>query len=157
MGMLGAWWHLLSSIGPGLRGGRQADAQMQFFVHQSLADIGFWEFLREARTYGEILARFGFLDSDYTREVMDTLVNDPRHTLTLNDGRYSLHPDARFPSLEEVVRKSDARLRPFISLCEGMKENVLSRMREERIGIAELFERGEVSLVERFSAFQGGS
>ncbi|MCJ7678634.1 MAG: methyltransferase domain-containing protein [Anaerolineales bacterium] len=157
MGQLGAWWHMLTSIGPGLRGGRQADTMFRFYVHQSLADLGFFDCLREPRTYGEILARFGFIDGEYTREVMDTLVKDPRHTLLLNDGHYSLHPQARFPSLDETLAKVDPRIRPTISLVEGLKDTVLDRLREERIGIAELFERGEYPLVDRFNAFVGGS
>jgi ubiquinone/menaquinone biosynthesis C-methylase UbiE len=157
MGKLGAWWHLLSSVGPGLRGGRQADTMLRFYVHQSLADIGFFDYLREPRTYGEVLARFGFIDGEYTREVMDTLVKDPRHILLLNEGHYGLHPQARFLSLDQILAKVDPRIRPFASLAEGMKENVLDRLREERVGIAELFERGEISLVDRFNAFVGGN
>jgi len=157
MGKLGAWWHVLACVGSGLRSGQQADTMFRFYVHQSLADIGFFEFLREPRTYGEILARFGFIDGEYTREVMDTLVKDPRHVLQLNEGHYGLHPQARFPSLDEILAKVDPRMRTFASLVEGLKENVLDRLREERIGIAELFERGEFSLVDRLNAFQGGS
>jgi len=156
MGKLGAWWHLLTSVGPGLRAGRQSDTMFRYYVHQSLADIGFFEYLREPRTYGEILARFDFIDGQYTREVMDTLVKDPRHILLLNEDRYSLHPQARFPSLDEVLAKVDTRIRPFASLAEGMKDNILDRLHEERIGIAELFERGEVSLVDRFNVLLGG-
>jgi ubiquinone/menaquinone biosynthesis C-methylase UbiE len=156
MGKLGAWWHLLTSVGPGLRAGRQSDTMFRHYVHQSLADIGFFEFLREPRTYGEILARFGFIDGDYTREVMDTLVKDPRHILRLDGGHYGLHPQARFLTLDEVLCKVDARIRPFASLAEGMKDNILDRMHEERIDIAELFERGEVSLVDRFNTLLGG-
>jgi ubiquinone/menaquinone biosynthesis C-methylase UbiE len=156
MGKLGAWWHLLTSVGPGLRAGRQADTMFRYYVQQSLADVGLLEFLRQPRSYGEILARFGFIDSEYTREVMDTLVMDPRHVLMLNGGHYSLHPQAHFPLLDEVLRNVDPRIRPFASMAEGMKNNILDRMREERIGIAELFERGEVSLVDRFNALLGG-
>ncbi len=156
MGKVGAWWHLLTSVGPGLRAGRQSDTMFRYYVHQSLADIGFFAYLREPRTYGEILARFDFFDGDYTREVMDTLVNDPRHILVLNDGHYSMHPQVRFPSLDEILRKVDARIRPFASLAEGMKGSIHDRLHEERIGIAELFERGEVSLVDRFNVLLGG-
>jgi len=157
MGKLGAWWHLLTSVGPGLRAGRQSDTMFRCYVHQSLADIGFFDYLREPRTYGEILARFDFIDGEYTREVIDTLVKDPRHILLLNEGHYSLHPQARFPSLDEILTKVDPRIRPFASLAEGMKDNILDRLHEERIGIAELFERGEISLVDRFNTFRGGS
>jgi SAM-dependent methyltransferase len=157
VGKFWAWWHLLSSVGSGVRGGRQADILHRFYVHQSLADIGFWEFLREPRTYGEMLARFEFIDGEFTREVLDTLVKDPRHILLLKNGHYGLHPQARFPSLDEILARVDPRIRPFASLAEGMKGSIIGRMREERIGLAELFERGEVSLVDRFSAFQSGS
>ena len=40
MGKLRAWWHLLTSVGPGLRAGRQSDTMFRYYVHQSLADIG---------------------------------------------------------------------------------------------------------------------
>jgi ubiquinone/menaquinone biosynthesis C-methylase UbiE len=155
MGSVQAWWHLLTSVGPGLRAGRQSDTMFRYYVHQSLADIGFFEYLRQPRTYGEILAHFGFIDSEYSREVMDTLVNDSRRILLLNDGHFRLHPEVTFPSLEEVLRKIDARIRPFASLAEGMKDNILDRLHEERVGIAELFERGEISLVDRFNVLLG--
>jgi ubiquinone/menaquinone biosynthesis C-methylase UbiE len=155
MGSIGAWWHLLTSVGPGLRAGRQSDTMFRYYVHQSLADIGFFKYLAEPRTYGEILARFGFIESEYTREVMETLVNDSHKVLQQTDGAYRVHPQAHFPSLDEVLRKVDTRIRPFASLAEGMKDNILDRLHEERVGIAELFERGEFSLVDRFNVLLG--
>lgn len=155
MGVLGAWWHLLTSVGPGLRAGRQSDTMFRFYVFQSLAELGFFEYVQAPRSYGEIVARFEFIDSEYTREVMETLASDTRHVLELNDGNYRLHPAAHFPSLDEILQKVDPRIRPFASLAEGMKDNILDRLREERVGIAELFERGEVSLVDRFNVLLG--
>jgi ubiquinone/menaquinone biosynthesis C-methylase UbiE len=155
MGSIGAWWHLLTSVGPGLRAGRQSDTMFRYYVHQSLADVGFFDYLSQPRTYGDILARFGFIDSEYTREVLETLVTDKRKILVRSDGAYRMHSQARFPSLDEVLRKVDPRIRPFASLAEGMKDNILDRLHEERIGIAELFERGEVSLVDRFNVLLG--
>jgi ubiquinone/menaquinone biosynthesis C-methylase UbiE len=155
MGKLGAWWRVLSTAGPGLRAGRQFDSLYRYYVSQSLAEIGFFEFLSQPRSYGEILVQFGFLDSDYTREVLDTLVKDPHGFLVLADGAYRVHPKAYFPSLDEILRKVDPHIRAFASLAEGMKGNILGRMREERVGISELFERGEVSIVDRFNTVLG--
>ena len=114
MGSFGAWWHLLTSVGPGLRAGRQSDTMFRYYVHQSLADIGFFEYLAEPRTYGEILARFGFIESEYTREVMETLVNDFAQSASADRRSLSGPPPGSLPVFGRGLAQSQF---PHSALC----------------------------------------
>ncbi len=108
MGILSAWWKIVTSIGPARRAGRQGDLLFRFYLIKALDDIGVFEFLADSRAYGEILADFGLTDSEYTREVLETPGERPRRMLRPLTERY-VHPQVHFPSLDEVLRKVDPR------------------------------------------------
>ena len=140
MKMLKVWWHILTSAGTGMRAGRQADQLFRYYVFKTLDDLGFFAYLDEPRTYGEILSTFGFIDGRYTRELIDTLVNDKANTIRENGGTFAVNNDVVRPSLDEVLVKTDPRIRPFVMMAEGMSHNILDRLQADHLGFAEVME-----------------
>lgn len=155
MKMIKVWWHILTSAGTGMRAGRQADQLFRYYVFKTLEDLGFFEYLRQPRTYGEILASFGFIDGSYTREIVETLVNDRVPSILENDGKYVTNVHFLRPSLTEVLTKTDPRIRPFITMAEGMSHNILDRLQADDVGFAEVMEREEYELLSKFDTVLG--
>jgi ubiquinone/menaquinone biosynthesis C-methylase UbiE len=143
MRRINAWWQIFKAVGGGMKTGRQIDQLFRYFVLESLHDIDFFAYLSRPRSYGEILAEFGFIDSDYTRELFGTLVNDPHPLLLENNGVYSANPEQRIPSIEEVLTGTDFRLHPIKQMAEDLTVNILDRLRDENVSIEEVFERNE--------------
>jgi hypothetical protein len=44
MGILSAWWKIVTSIGPARRAGRQGDLLFRFYLIKALDDMGVFEF-----------------------------------------------------------------------------------------------------------------
>jgi ubiquinone/menaquinone biosynthesis C-methylase UbiE len=153
--MLKVWWHIISSAGTGMRAGRQADRLFRYYVFKTLSDLGFFAFLEEPRRYGAILARFGFIDGPYTREVIDTLVYDKPAIIIHNNGHYQINPEVTLPTLEEVLARTDRRIRPFVMMAEGMSRNILDRLQAENVGFAEVLERDEYEALSKFDTVLG--
>jgi ubiquinone/menaquinone biosynthesis C-methylase UbiE len=153
--MLKVWWHILTSAGTGMRAGRQADQLFRYYVFKTLSDQGFFDYLQEPRRYGDILARFGFIDGAYTREVIDTLVYDKPAVIIQNDGHYQVNPEVRLPELEEIIYRTDPRIRPFVMMAEGMSRNILDRLQAENVGFAEVLERDEYEALAKFDTVLG--
>jgi ubiquinone/menaquinone biosynthesis C-methylase UbiE len=155
MRMLKVWWHILTSVGTGMRAGHQADQLFRYYVFNTLEELGFFEYLQQPRRYGEILANFGFVDGSYTREVIETLVNDKSNVIHSNNGLYSINVDIERPTLDEVLTRTDPRIRPFVMMAEGMSHNILDRLQAENVGFAEVMEREEYELLSRFDTVLG--
>lgn len=155
MGQLKAWWRIVKSIGPAKRAGRQGDQLFRFYLIRALDEIGVFHFLEQPRSYGEIVAQFGLIDGDYTREVFERLARDRRNVIVLSDGRYALNPKVPRPTLDEVMAATPKHIQPFVTLAEGLKDSIIDRLRGERVGVTEMFERGEVSLSDRFNTLLG--
>jgi ubiquinone/menaquinone biosynthesis C-methylase UbiE len=155
MKMLKVWWHILTSAGTGMRAGRQADQLFRYYVFKTLDDLGFFSYLDEPRTYGEILSTFGFIDGPYTRELIDTLVNDRANTIHENGGTFAVNNEVVRPSLDEVLVKTDPRIRPFVMMAEGMSHNILDRLQADHLGFAEVMEREEYELLSKFDTVLG--
>jgi ubiquinone/menaquinone biosynthesis C-methylase UbiE len=155
MKMLKVWWHILTSAGPGMRAGRQADQLFRYYVFRTLEDLGFFEYLRQPRAYGEILSTFGFIDGPYTREMVDTLVHDRSPSIQRNNGQYRVNPQVPRPSLEVILATTASRIRPFVTMAEGMSRNILDRLQAEHIGFAEVMEREDYELLSRFDTVLG--
>jgi ubiquinone/menaquinone biosynthesis C-methylase UbiE len=155
MKLLKVWWHILTSAGTGMRAGRQADQLFRYYVFKTLEDLGFYEYISQPRTYGEILSTFGFIDGPYTRELVDTLVNDRDNSVRMNGGRYVINPEVSRPALEQVLTRTDPRIRPFVMMAEGMSHNILDRLQADHIGFAEVLEREEYELLSKFDTVLG--
>jgi len=155
MGILSAWWKIVTSIGPARRAGRQGDLLFRFYLIKALDDMGMFEFLEDSRAYGEILAEFGLADSSYTREVLERLAKDRENVIMAADGRYVRNPKVPLPKLDALLAATPKHIQPYVTLAEGLKDSIVDRLREERVGVTELFERGEVSLSDRFNTLLG--
>jgi ubiquinone/menaquinone biosynthesis C-methylase UbiE len=155
MGLLKAWWKIISAIGPARQAGRQGDLLFRFYLIKALDDLGVFDFLREPRAFGEILAEFDLVDSDYTREVFHRLAGDRENVIMAADGRYALNPKVPLPKLDELMAATPRHIQPYVTLAEGLKDSIVDRLREARVGVTELFERGEVSLSDRFNTLLG--
>ena len=155
MGQLKAWWRILRRFGPAQSTARRADLLFRFYLIRALDEIGVFHFLEQPRAYGEILAEFGLIDGDYTREVLQLLASDRRNVIVLADGRYTLNAKAARPTYDELVAVTPKHMQPFISLAEGLKDSIINRLRGERVGVTEMFERGDVSLADRFNTLLG--
>lgn len=157
MRLIQAWWHIVRGIGSAMRAGRQADQLFRYYVIQALEGIGFFDFLHQPRSYGEILTTFNFQDNDYTQEVLVTLHNDSNNVISLNSGSYVLNVDVERKSLEEILKLVDKRFRPMALVAENLAENILERMREEKVGVEEIFTRDEHRVTNMFNDVLGTS
>lgn len=155
--LLSVWWHILTSAGPGMRAGRQADRLFKYYLLMTLNEVGIFEYLQEPRTYGQILAKFHFIDSEYTREILSTLVLDKDKILIKENGEFHVNQHYQLPSLEEILLKTDRRIRSFILLAEGMARSILPRLRHEPLGLSESFEKDGRQLLAKFDRVLGNS
>jgi ubiquinone/menaquinone biosynthesis C-methylase UbiE len=133
------WWVLMTQIGPLSRTSRQADLWIRHFVVEALNDQGLFEFLRDPKSYGEIVARFGFVDSRYTREVFEALSSGEDSLLLCQDGRYWLNPEVHLPDRQELVRMTPSILHNM-TINRDFAQRIPARMREEPIDFIHRFE-----------------
>ena len=155
MRYLKPWWLLLSRVGSAMGAGRQADRFFRYYAIKTLGDEGLFEYLREPRTYGQILAEFGFVDGDYTREVLETLATDKHNVIVQADSHYVLNPDQPLPELEKIVSRVDPNLRGFLLLAEEMTQNIVARMRRQPVEFSESFEADGRQLLTKFDRLLG--
>ncbi|NIS80755.1 MAG: methyltransferase domain-containing protein [Anaerolineales bacterium] len=141
MRLIKALRHIISSAGPMWRASRQGERLFRYYVLQILSDIGFFAFLQEPRTYGQILAEFGFGDIDYTRSMFEILSSDKDVVLVKEGDFYRAASENPVPDLEQLVRKTDRRMQGFILLAESLTQYILARMRQQPISLSKTFER----------------
>ena len=153
--MLKVWWHILTSAGTGMRAGRQSVQLFRYYIFKALEDLGFFNYLRQPRTYGALLMNFGFVDGPYTRDVIDTLVNDKNNVIHNNNGHYTINTENHHPALEQVLTRTDRRYRPFVMMAEGMSHNILDRLQAENVGFAEVMEHEENEMLSKFVSVLG--
>jgi ubiquinone/menaquinone biosynthesis C-methylase UbiE len=133
------WWVLATQIGPLGRLSRQADLWIRYFVVEALEGLGLFEYLADLRSYGEIVARFGFVDSRYTREVFEALSSGDDSVLISKDGRYQFNPEVKLPDREELIRTTPEILHNM-SINRDFAQRIPARMREEPIDFVHRFE-----------------
>ncbi|MHA1939948.1 MAG: class I SAM-dependent methyltransferase [Candidatus Thorarchaeota archaeon] len=149
-------WRLFKIIGNAMRTGRQTDQFFRYFVVKTLDDIGFFEYLCQPRTFGEIMSSFQFEDGEYAQEVLETLELDKKN-LILNDGdRYVRNKVEPMPDIDQILGKTDPRLHQMSTLAEAMQDNILERMRKEKVGVKEVFERNQKRVVNTFNQILSG-
>jgi len=156
MRTLRVWWSIFKTVGTGMRAGRQGDQIFRFFILQALEEAGFFSFLSEPRTYGDILAQFEFEDNEYTHEVLEVLVHDRQNAIVRNSETYVRNPEVQIPDLEDLLAKTDKRIRQMMQMAETMSDNILGRMRAERKGFKEVFEGEGQRVVKMFNNLLSG-
>ncbi len=150
MRLIHALWHIVSGAGPLLRAGRQGDQLFRYSVLKVLADAGLFGYLQEPRTYGQILAKFGFIDIEYTRSMIEILVADKEDVLVKEGEFYRSVSENPVPDLEQLVGSTDRRLHGFLLMSEGLKKYILRRMRQEPISLAKTFEQDDYNFMLKF-------
>jgi ubiquinone/menaquinone biosynthesis C-methylase UbiE len=138
---------MLSAIGPGMKAGRQIDEIFRYYILHALDEVGFFKFLEQPRAYGEILAKFGFVDSTYTRDVINTLSKDKDPTIVQEEDFYRRDLDVPIPNLEAVLAAAPGRLHVGRFLGEGLYENILDRLRQDDLDVEGVFVRDDQRLV----------
>ncbi len=139
-----------------MRAGRQSDRIFRYFVLQALQTIGFFEFLKQPRGYGEILAEYEFEDNEYTQEVLSVLLHDKQAMLVQNSDTFSSNPEEHVPALDDIVGQTDKRIRQMGLMAEAMSDNIIERMRAERKGFKEVFEGEGQRVVKMFNNLLSG-
>jgi ubiquinone/menaquinone biosynthesis C-methylase UbiE len=138
---------MLSAIGPGMKAGRQIDEIFRYYILHALDEVGVFKFLEQPRTYGEILANFGFIDSTYTRDIINTLTKDKDPAIIQEEDFYQRNHDVPIPDLQTVLAAAPGRLHVGRFLGEGLYENILDRLRQDDLDLEGVFVRDDQRLV----------
>ena len=157
MRLLRAYWHIFKSVGGAMKAGRQNDLIFRYFVLETLDNLGFFEYLKQPRAYGEILAEFGFSDGEYTQEIFNTLLHDSDNVIVQNDGAYTVNPEVPLPEIESILARTDSRLHFLRQMAESLSHNILDRLHEKDVGVTEIFERDDHSVVKMFDGIMDTS
>jgi ubiquinone/menaquinone biosynthesis C-methylase UbiE len=133
------WWVLLTQVGPLGASSRYSDMWIRLFITESLEEEGFFEYLAEPRNYGQIIARFGFVDSPYTREVVETLSVGKGNVIVREGDRYRRNPDVPLPNQEDVARRTPQKFHGM-TMLRDFARRIPARMRQEPIDFVHSFE-----------------
>ena len=133
------WWVMLTQVGPMRKSSLAAEMWMRYYVCETLRQEGLFDYLEEAQNYGQIVAHFGFVDSPYTRQVLETLVIDRNNLLVKQGGRYRRNPRVLLPTLEELRRRA-SRVFDGITMWEDFARRIPARMRQEPTDFVRRFE-----------------
>src|SRR5438552_1955774 len=100
-------WATIASLGSTIRLVSHIGVLFRYYVIKTLDDEGVIKYLQEPRTYGEILAKFNYVDSDYSRAILDVVASDVHPViLKRQDGKYVRNPAEPLPTLEEAIAKT---------------------------------------------------
>jgi ubiquinone/menaquinone biosynthesis C-methylase UbiE len=150
-------WRLFKLFGNAMRGGRQLDQIYRCFVATALDDLGLFAYLNEPRTFGEIMSHFQFEDSGYAQEVLEILELDEKNLIISNSGRYITNKEEPMPDIDQILGKTDPRLHQMSTLAEAMQESIIERLRKEKVGVKEVFERDQKKVVNTFNQLLRGN
>jgi ubiquinone/menaquinone biosynthesis C-methylase UbiE len=85
------------------------------------------------------VARFGFVDSPFTREVLSTLSSGQQSVLLNEDGRYWRNPKVQLPSREELARTTNKSFQNM-AFFRDFAQQIPPRMRQEPCDFVRHFE-----------------
>lgn len=149
------WWTIITGVGSGMRLGRQVDQLFRYYVLTVLEEEGLFKYLQEPRTYGQILAEFGFVDGEYTQLLFEILVNDKEPIIVKQNGQYIRAPQQQLPQLNQLVSETDKRIHGFTLMAKGMTRYIPARLRREPIELSETFELDGRQLLSKFDRTLG--
>ncbi len=149
-----AWWYVAKNIGPSMGLARQADDLFRFYVLKALDDDGLFKYLQEPRTYGHILAEMGYVDSDYTRGMLDILISD-RKPMIVKEGNFYRRSELPMQKLEDLVGSTPRKIRVFLLMADGMSRNIPQRLRNEPVELLESFEEDGRQLLTKLDTLLG--
>jgi ubiquinone/menaquinone biosynthesis C-methylase UbiE len=157
MRKLKIYWRLFRLFGNAMRGGRQLDLIFRYFVVNALDSIGFFEYLNQPRSFGEIMSHFQFEDSAYAKELLEILVLDKDNLISSASDQYVRNNSRPMPELKTILNITDPRLHKLGDLAEAMQESVLERLRKEKIGVKDVFEGNQKKVVNTFNELLRGN
>jgi ubiquinone/menaquinone biosynthesis C-methylase UbiE len=135
--------------------GKQIDQFFRYYILETLDEEGLFEFLREPRTYGQILAEFGYQDSKYTRELLEVLASDKHNVILKENDVYRLNPEEPIPDIADIVGSTEKRYQHFGLMAKGMARYIPQRLRGEPIDLSDSFEQDGRQLMTKFDATLG--
>jgi ubiquinone/menaquinone biosynthesis C-methylase UbiE len=153
--ILNAWLTILLGIGPAIRLGRQVDEIFRFYVIDALAKEGVLDYLKEPRAYGQILAEFDFVDSKYTRELFDVLVNDRHPILVQQDNLFRVNSEEVLPDLGKIIARTDKKIRDASLMAQGIARYIPNRLRDQSVEFTSSFEQNGRHLLISFNQVLG--
>jgi ubiquinone/menaquinone biosynthesis C-methylase UbiE len=154
---LRVWWTIITQMGPATRVARQLDVVIRSQIIQVLADEDLFDYLQEPRTYGQILAEFGYMDSSYTRELLDILAVDKHNVLVKEDSTYRLNSAQSLPTCDQALHDTDGRYHSLAPMFEGLGNFIPARLRGEPLEFTEAFETNGRFLLQKFNDSHLGS
>ena len=139
-------WRIMFELGPARNIGRSFEEYFRYYIIRTLDEEGLFEYLSEPRDYGQILAHFGYRDSNYARELMDLLAVEDlysgkaRNVLIKERNRYRTNPDQPLPTFDEILARSGERYQGFGNMAVDMAGNIPRRLRGQPVEFTEGFE-----------------
>jgi ubiquinone/menaquinone biosynthesis C-methylase UbiE len=149
-------WRIFRSFGSFMKGGRQTDQFFRYFVVKALDEIGLFDYLREPRTFGEIMSHFQFEDVGYTQEVLEVFTHDKKNLINCDSGRYVRNLAEPMPEIAQILDAANPGIRQLSALAEAMQDSILERLQKEKVGVKEVFERNEKKVVNTLNHLLGG-
>jgi ubiquinone/menaquinone biosynthesis C-methylase UbiE len=143
-------WRQMMRIGSARKLGTYFTEIFRYFALEVLRLNGLFDYLKEPHTYGEILAHFDFIDSQYTRDIFEVLVTD-QHPVLLKEGeRYRINPAEKLPTFDEVLERTDERYRGFAGMAIDLAKNIPLRMRGTPLEFSQSFDMPGREMMENF-------
>jgi SAM-dependent methyltransferase len=156
MRQLKVFWILITQLGTAVRLGKDTGLMVRYRILKTLVDEGLYDYLREPRTYGQILARFNFVDSDFTRELFEIVAQrDKENTIILENNLYRVNPEHPVPTEETVLASVADKFHNFLPLFEGIVGQLPARLRREPIELSATLENPGRALMDRFDEALG--
>ncbi|MHA2227020.1 MAG: class I SAM-dependent methyltransferase [Candidatus Hodarchaeales archaeon] len=140
MGRLKAWFTLLTKLGPIGNVGKRFEKVNRFLILHSLGNDGFFDFLKIPKTFQEIIDGMGYKDSDYLKEVLNTLIQDKELVVTYDEiaQKYVKHSQFNLPALKDLLSVSDfERIYNAARVPKDFAKQLPKRLKGEKVTFAD--------------------
>lgn len=155
MRKLNMWLKMMTGVGATMKVGRDIDRRFRYYVLEALNEEGLFAYLEQPRTYGQILAQFSYVDSEYTRAMFDVLVNEKQPTILKEGDTYRRNPEVELPRMEDIASSTDKRYHNFGLMAKGMTHYIPSRLRAQIVELGASFEEDGRQLMTKFDKTLG--
>jgi hypothetical protein len=128
---------------------------MRYYTLKAMEKEGLFEYLKTPKSLGEIMAQFNYVDSDYTRDLFDTLSTDPHPTILKVGENYRTNPEEKIPVLEDIIARTDEKFRGIFKLAIDLSQNIPLRLRGQPTEFAVGFEMPGREMMQNFDDVLG--
>ena len=139
-------WRIMMKLGAARSIGSSFEEFFRYYIIDTMAVEGLFDYLTTPHNYGQILAHFGYTDSRYARELIDLLAIEDvysgksRNILIKEDNHYRLNPNQAIPTLDDAMARSDSRYQGFGNMAVDIVRNIPRRLRGQPVEFTEGFE-----------------